>query len=219
MGCGNAPTRYLGGGARTLVRRPRLPTVGVRSVPAPSSRSPCRAAGLRAGPRHDERMYGVRLTMGPRELHGRRCLLPPPCHDRVRRPLEHGLACELRRLRHGTASRSCRLHRGGLSPFVVIILNTPGTGPLLGWKTTHEHDRTQAVREAGISSRCEAANVRRRGARRGRADDRRAAADDVRRRCVRPAGRRVSRAATAPRRGTGLIVGCGCRAALRALRA
>jgi hypothetical protein len=52
-----------------------------------------------------------------------------------------------------------------LAAFVVIgILNTPGTGSeQLGWKTTHEHDRTQAVREAeDLEQMLEAANVRRR---------------------------------------------------------
>jgi len=52
-----------------------------------------------------------------------------------------------------------------LAAFIVIgILNTPGTGSeQLGWRTTHEHDRTQAVREAeDLEQMLEAANVRRR---------------------------------------------------------
>lgn len=52
-----------------------------------------------------------------------------------------------------------------LGAFIVIgILNTPGTGSeQLGWRTTHEHDRTQAVREAeDLEQMLEAANVRRR---------------------------------------------------------
>jgi len=52
-----------------------------------------------------------------------------------------------------------------LAAFIVIgILNSPGTGSeQLGWKTTHEHDRTQAVREAeDLEQMLEAANVRRR---------------------------------------------------------
>jgi len=52
-----------------------------------------------------------------------------------------------------------------LAAFVVIgILNTPGSGSeQLGWKTTHEHDRTQAVREAeDLEQMLEAANARRR---------------------------------------------------------
>jgi hypothetical protein len=37
-----------------------------------------------------------------------------------------------------------------LGAFIVIgILNTPGSGSeQLGWKTSHEHDRTHSVREA-----------------------------------------------------------------------
>lgn len=52
-----------------------------------------------------------------------------------------------------------------LGAFIVIgILNTPGGGSeQLGWRTTHEHDRTQAVREAeDLEQMLEAANVRRR---------------------------------------------------------
>jgi len=52
-----------------------------------------------------------------------------------------------------------------LLAFVVIgVLNTPGTGSeQLGWRTSHEHDRTQAVREAeDLEQMLEAANVRRR---------------------------------------------------------
>ncbi len=49
--------------------------------------------------------------------------------------------------------------------FVVLgVLTTPGTGSeQLGWKTTHEHDRTQAGREAeDLEQMLEAANRRRR---------------------------------------------------------
>ena len=52
-----------------------------------------------------------------------------------------------------------------LGAFIVIgILNTPGTGSeQLGWRTTHEHDRTQAVRDAeDLEQMLEAANARRR---------------------------------------------------------
>lgn len=52
-----------------------------------------------------------------------------------------------------------------LGAFIVIgILNTPGTGSeQLGWRTTHEHDRIQSVREAeDLEQMLEAANVRRR---------------------------------------------------------
>lgn len=52
-----------------------------------------------------------------------------------------------------------------LGAFVVIgILNTPGTGAeQLGWKTTHDRDRTQSVREAeDLAQLLEAANARRR---------------------------------------------------------
>ena len=52
-----------------------------------------------------------------------------------------------------------------LAAFVMIgILNTPGTGSeQLGWRTSHEHDRTQAVREAeDLEQMLEAANARRR---------------------------------------------------------
>lgn len=52
-----------------------------------------------------------------------------------------------------------------LTAFIVIgIRNTPGTGSeQLGWRTTHEHDRTQAVREAeDLAQLLEAANTRRR---------------------------------------------------------
>jgi hypothetical protein len=52
-----------------------------------------------------------------------------------------------------------------LAAFIVIgILNTPGSGSeQLGWRTTHEHDRTQAVREAeDLEQMLEAANARRR---------------------------------------------------------
>lgn len=58
-----------------------------------------------------------------------------------------------------------------LAAFIVIgILNTPGTGSeQLGWRTTHEHDRTHAVREAeDLAQMLEAANVRRRA--RGQAE-------------------------------------------------
>jgi hypothetical protein len=52
-----------------------------------------------------------------------------------------------------------------LGAFIVIgILNTPGTGSeQLGWKTSHEHDRTQSVRESeDLEQMLEAANARRR---------------------------------------------------------
>ncbi len=52
-----------------------------------------------------------------------------------------------------------------LAAFVVIgILNTPGTGSeQLGWRTSHEHDRTQASRDAeDLEQLLEAANARRR---------------------------------------------------------
>jgi hypothetical protein len=52
-----------------------------------------------------------------------------------------------------------------LAAFIVIgILNTPGSGSeQLGWKASHEHDRTQAVREAeDLEQLLEAANARRR---------------------------------------------------------
>lgn len=52
-----------------------------------------------------------------------------------------------------------------LLAFVLLgIFSTPGTGSeQLGWKTSHEHDRTQAVREAeDLEQMLEAANVRRR---------------------------------------------------------
>jgi hypothetical protein len=52
-----------------------------------------------------------------------------------------------------------------LAAFIVIgILNSPGTGSeQLGWKTSHEHDRTQAVQEAeDLPQLLEAANARRR---------------------------------------------------------
>ena len=52
-----------------------------------------------------------------------------------------------------------------LGAFIVIgILNTPGGGSeQLGWRTTHEHDRTQSIREAeDLEQMLEAANVRRR---------------------------------------------------------
>jgi hypothetical protein len=52
-----------------------------------------------------------------------------------------------------------------LAAFIVIgILNSPGTGSeQLGWKTSHEHDRTQAVQEAeDLQQLLEAANARRR---------------------------------------------------------
>lgn len=52
-----------------------------------------------------------------------------------------------------------------LGAFVLLgIFTTPGTGSeQLGWKTTHEHDRTQAVREAeDLEQMLEAANARRR---------------------------------------------------------
>jgi hypothetical protein len=52
-----------------------------------------------------------------------------------------------------------------LAAFVVLgILTTPGTGSeQLGWRTTHEHDRTEAVRDAeDLEQMLEAANRRRR---------------------------------------------------------
>jgi hypothetical protein len=52
-----------------------------------------------------------------------------------------------------------------LGAFIVIgILNTPGGGSeQLGWHTTHEHDRTAAVREAeDLEQMLEAANAHRR---------------------------------------------------------
>jgi hypothetical protein len=52
-----------------------------------------------------------------------------------------------------------------LAAFIVIgILNTPGTGSeQLGWRSSHEHDRTQSVREAeDLEQLLEAANARRR---------------------------------------------------------
>lgn len=52
-----------------------------------------------------------------------------------------------------------------LGAFIVLgILTTPGTGSeQLGWRTTHEHDRTDAVRDAeDLEQMLEAANVRRR---------------------------------------------------------
>lgn len=52
-----------------------------------------------------------------------------------------------------------------LAAFIVIgILNSPGTGSeQLGWKTSHEHDRTEAVRDAeDLEQLLEAANARRR---------------------------------------------------------
>jgi len=72
-----------------------------------------------------------------------------------------------------------------LGAFVVLgILTTPGTGSeQLGWKTTHEHDRTRSVREAeDLEQMLEAANVRRRA--RGEAEltlDGLLADEDVRR--------------------------------------
>jgi hypothetical protein len=52
-----------------------------------------------------------------------------------------------------------------LGAFVLLgIFATPGTGSeQLGWKATHEHDRTAAVREAeDLEQMLEAANARRR---------------------------------------------------------
>jgi len=52
-----------------------------------------------------------------------------------------------------------------LVAFIVIgILNSPGTGSeQLGWKTSHEHGRAQAVRESeDLEQMLEAANARRR---------------------------------------------------------
>lgn len=51
-----------------------------------------------------------------------------------------------------------------LALVVVGILATPGNGSeQLGWRTSHEHDRTQAVREAeDLEQMLEAANARRR---------------------------------------------------------
>jgi hypothetical protein len=52
-----------------------------------------------------------------------------------------------------------------LLAFIVIgVLNTPGSGSeQLGWRTSHEHDRTQSVREAeDLEQMLEAANARRR---------------------------------------------------------
>lgn len=72
-----------------------------------------------------------------------------------------------------------------LGAFIVIgILNTPGGGSeQLGWRTTHEHDRTQSIREAeDLEQMLEAANVRRRA--RGEAEltiDGLLADEDVRR--------------------------------------
>jgi hypothetical protein len=72
-----------------------------------------------------------------------------------------------------------------LGAFVLLgIFTTPGSGSeQLGWKTTHEHDRTQAVREAeDLEQMLEAANRRRRA--RGEAEltlDGLLADEDVRR--------------------------------------
>jgi hypothetical protein len=55
-----------------------------------------------------------------------------------------------------------------LAAFIVIgIVNTPGSGAeQLGWRTSHEHDRTQSVREAeDLEQLLEAANARRRARR------------------------------------------------------
>lgn len=52
-----------------------------------------------------------------------------------------------------------------LLAFVLLgIFTTPGSGSeQLGWKTTHEHDRTHAAREAeDLEQMLEAANARRR---------------------------------------------------------
>lgn len=52
-----------------------------------------------------------------------------------------------------------------LLAFVLLgIYTTPGSGSeQLGWRTSHEHDRTQAVREAeDLEQMLEAANARRR---------------------------------------------------------
>ena len=52
-----------------------------------------------------------------------------------------------------------------LGAFILLgIFSTPGGGSeQLGWKTTREHDRTQAAREAeDLEQLLEAANVRRR---------------------------------------------------------
>lgn len=52
-----------------------------------------------------------------------------------------------------------------LGAFILLgIFNTPGTGSeQLGWKTTHQRDETQAVRDAeDLEQMLEAANVRRR---------------------------------------------------------
>lgn len=52
-----------------------------------------------------------------------------------------------------------------LGAFVLIgIFTTPGTGSeQLGWKTTHEHDRAEASRDAeDLEQLLEAANARRR---------------------------------------------------------
>lgn len=52
-----------------------------------------------------------------------------------------------------------------LAAFIVIgILNSPGGGSeQVGWRTAHEHDRTQAAREAeDLEQLLEAANARRR---------------------------------------------------------
>jgi hypothetical protein len=52
-----------------------------------------------------------------------------------------------------------------LGGFVLLgIFTTPGSGSeQLGWRTSHEHDRTQAVREAeDLEQMLEAANARRR---------------------------------------------------------
>lgn len=72
-----------------------------------------------------------------------------------------------------------------LGGFVLLgIFTTPGSGSeQLGWKTTHEHDRTQAARETeDLEQMLEAANVRRRA--RGEAEltlDGLLADEDVRR--------------------------------------
>lgn len=52
-----------------------------------------------------------------------------------------------------------------LLAFVLLgIFSTPGSGSeQLGWRTSHEHDRTQSAREAeDLEQMLEAANVRRR---------------------------------------------------------
>jgi len=83
--------------------------------------------------------------------------------------LNTALECELRRAYTRAMDPFLAIVVGSIAlallAFVVIgILNTPGTGSeQLGWKTSHQHDRTQAVREAeDLEQMLEAANARRR---------------------------------------------------------